>query len=130
MPIKKKAVKKVTKKVTKKKASQKKLVKKTAKRVAEKMPKADIALICADGNRCFWTTDGEVIANLTELRDSFEKMADDVFKYHVTKEKNDFADWVEAVLKDQELGNQLRKSRKPSSARTVVVRRLKIYNLQ
>jgi hypothetical protein len=66
---------------------------------------------------------------MLELKDSLEGMPDDVFKYHVTKEKNDFADWVEFVLGDSELATGLRKSKKPSTARSVVVRRLKVYSL-
>ena len=56
-------------------------------------------------------------------------MADEVFKFHVNKEKNDFANWIEDILGDKDLAKAIRKSKKPKTAKTVVVRRLKIYDL-
>ena len=65
--------------------------------------------------------------NLEELKFAFGTMGDEVYLHHVTKDKNDFADWVEHVLHDYECAAALRRSRKPSSAKTVVVRHLKLY---
>lgn len=91
--------------------------------------KAKRVLVCAQGEQCFWTTDGKIVANLVELRDTLTKMGDAVFSHHVTKDKNDFADWVEFVLGDAELAVKLRGAKKATSARTVVVSRLKIYDI-
>lgn len=85
-------------------------------------------LVCANGSECFWTTDGRVLANLVELRDALSSMTDEVFGFHVNKEKNDFANWVEDILHDQELGSSLRRAKKPATAHTVIVRRLKVYS--
>lgn len=125
---------------TKKKTAPKKSAAKKAARVrvqrsvkkpkkSAKKEKQKAALVCADGAQCFWTTDGKVLSNLLELRDAFERMSDKVFTYHVTKDKNDFADWVEDVLGDRELGKALRRSRKPGAARSIVVRRLRVYEI-
>ena len=62
----------------------------------------------AVGEQCFWTTDGRVISNLIELQQALGDMADEVFVHHVTKEKNDFADWIENVLGDVELAKNFR----------------------
>jgi len=119
----KKAVKKSTKKTTKKATK-----KATGKSTTKKVSKAKVrALVCAAGEECFWTSDGQVLENLEELALAFGSMDEEVFLHHVTKEKNDFADWVEAVLADAECAAALRRSRKPRSARTVVVRYLKQY---
>lgn len=122
----KKAVKKTAKKVAKKatKKTTKKAVKKTTKKSANKNAKV---LVCANGKECFWTNDGQVLSDLRELSEALDSMAQEVFNYHVTKEKNDFADWVESVLSDAECASALRRSKKPSSARTIVVRHLKTY---
>jgi hypothetical protein len=85
------------------------------------------ALVCAQGERCFWTTDGRIISNLVELRDMLNSMAQEVFSYHVTREKNDFADWIQYVLEDADLASDFRKAKKPKTARILVVRRLKAY---
>lgn len=112
---------------TKKKAAPKKVTKVTRESKKKSQKTEKMALICAHNDECFWTTDGKVLANLVELRDTLDSMAEEVFTYHVNKEKNDFADWVESVLQDAELAAALRKAKKASTAKTVVVRRLKIY---
>lgn len=86
------------------------------------------ALVCANGEQCFWTTDGKIISNIVELSDALETMTGDVFTHHVTKEKNDFANWIESVLNDRELAKNLRTAKKPNTARAIIVRRLKVYN--
>lgn len=118
----KKTATKATKKTVKKTA------KKSAKKTTMKGQPTVRALVCASGEECFWTTDGQVLENLDELALAFGSMEDEVFLHHVTKEKNDFADWVEQVLEDTLCAADLRKVRKPKSARTVVVRHLKTYN--
>ena len=115
----KKAVKKPKKVPVKKKAAPKKSVSKKQVR----------ALVCAPGEKCFWTTDGKVLEDLNQLQIAFGSMGDEVFLHHVTKEKNDFADWVEHVLEDASCAIDLRRSKKPASARTVVIRHLRSYNL-
>ena len=87
------------------------------------------ALVCANGEECFWTTDGSIITNLIELRDLFAHIAEDVYLYHVKKDKNDFAEWVEHVLADGELATELRKAKKSGTAHTIVSSRLKVYEI-
>lgn len=111
--------KKVAKKATK---SAKK-----ATKGSNKKTKKD--LVHAPAEQCFWVTDGRVLSNLAELRDALDAMADDIFSYHVSKEKNDFADWVEHVLDDSELATKMRKAKKPKTAHKVVVTRLRVYSL-
>lgn len=101
---------------------------KTAKTVVKKAStKGKRELTQAPCEQCFWVTDGRVLSNLTDLRDALASMTDDVFMYHVTKERNDFANWIEYVLQDAELASSFRKSKKPNTARDVVVSRLRIY---
>ncbi len=117
-----------TKKVATKAAP--KVAKAPAKKVAKKATsKTKATLVCAPGEQCFWTTDGRVLANLVELRDALASMTDDVFAYHVSKERNDFADWIEQVLEDRELAAAFRKSKKLNTAHDVVVTRLRIYSI-
>lgn len=117
----KKAVKKATKKTTKK------AVKKTASKV-NSSKKIVRALVCAEGEACFWTTDGRVLENLEQLRTAFGSMDDEVFLHHVNKEKNDFADWVETVLEDAECAAALRRAKKPQTAEAAIVRCLRAYS--
>ncbi len=83
----------------------------------------------AEGAQCFWVNDGKILADLVEFSTALGKMAQDTYSYHVDTTRNDFADWVEFVLGDTELATLLRGVKKPSQAKTIVVRRLKIYSL-
>ncbi len=127
----KKKVKKVSKKSPKKVATKRRVkTKKVAKKsVAKKRTKktSKKVMVCVNGEQCFWTTDGTVISSLVELGESLENMTNEVFSYHVTKEKNDFADWVQYVIGDDSLASSLRKSRKPLTSHTVIIKRLKVY---
>ena len=117
-----------TKKVATKAA--RKVTKAPAKKVAKKATaKAKPTLVCAPGEQCFWTTDGRIIANLVDLQEAFASTTDDVFAYHVSKERNDFADWIEQVLEDAELAAAFRKSKKLNTAHDIVVTRLRIYSI-
>lgn len=134
MPTKKSTTKKstATKTSTTKKPSSKtknaptstKVVKPSSKKKAEKK-----SLTNAQPQKAFWVHNGPVLKNLVELADALQTMDEVIFTHHVTKEKNDFADWVETVLKDVECATAIRRSKKPSSARTIVVRHLKLYSL-
>lgn len=107
-----------------------KVKKSVAKRTSKKSTEGEKrVLVCAKKDECFWTTDGKIIANLVELRDALATMADDVFRYHVTRDRNDFAAWIEHVLQDPELASSIQSAKKPATARTLVVRRLKVYSV-
>lgn len=111
--------KKVGAKTSTKKVAPRKHAGKNAKRV----------LARAEGPQCFWVNDGQILADLVEFRNALEAMSSETFSYHVKDTRNDFADWIEYVLGDTELAGLLRGVKKPKQARTVVVRRLKIYGV-
>ena len=54
---------------------------------------------------------GTSIKNLQELAEALEIMDNDAFKHHVTKEKNDFSNWVKDIIEDVELSNDLLKAK-------------------
>ncbi len=115
----------ITKKATpvSKKAVTKKVVTKKASGKQAKL------LVCAPDDKCFWTTDGKILKNLDELQMAFGTMGEEVFLHHVNQEKNDFADWVEQVLEDRACASALRKSKEPATAKAVVVKHLRTYNV-
>ena len=55
----------------------------------------------------FKLKDGGELNNLGGLLQSLNDMDDDTFFHHVTTNKNDFANWVKNVLKDEELAEEL-----------------------
>jgi hypothetical protein len=57
----------------------------------------------------FWTCNGVVLHNLSELKNYLEGCSDYDFRYHVNEDhyKNDFATWVREVIKDATLARDL-----------------------
>lgn len=147
-PAKKPVAKKVTKKVTKK-ATAKKTPKKVAKKVTKKATKAATkksapkktttkttakkspkkSLVLAPNEKSFWVTNGEVLNSLLALRDALDEMEREVYSYHVSKEHNDFSNWVDTVLCDAQCAKDLKKATTPTKAKTVVVKHLKVYSV-
>jgi len=126
-PVKKLVSKKAgVKKMAVKKVTLKKGVKKTTARSKNKKMKS-AGLICATDEHCFWTTDGRVLKSLADLVFAFGSMEETVFIYHANETKNDFADWVEYVLKDAACAEDLRKTKSPKRALNVTKKYLKSY---
>lgn len=117
----KKVAKKAPAKTAKKVAAKKAPAKKTA-------PKGKV-LVCAKGPDCFWVNGGPILKDLVELESALKDMSDKMFTYHVRKHGNDFADWVEAILKDVDTAAALRKAKKPNTAHKIVVKQLKLYSV-
>lgn len=125
----------VTKKSVAKKAPAKKVVaKKVTKKVVKKVPAKNATkastkkpLVVAPNEKSFWVTNGAVLNSLIALRDALDEMEREVYSYHVSKEHNDFAAWVDAVLCDEKCAKDLAKAADPVKAKTVVVKHLKVY---
>jgi len=128
-----KKAKKTSRKTTKKKhhpkkTTERKQIKKTARKKADMRQRKSPVLVCAYGTECFWVKDGPILKDLIELRDALNEMDHETFKHHVNEDRNDFADWVHLVLSDRSCANELRKVAKPSTARRVLIRRLRYYH--
>lgn len=123
--------KKVT--ATAKKATVKKVVKKAAakKTNATSKPKTGSkkVLLIANNQQSFWVNNGQILNSLLALETALGVMPKDTYSYHVAKDRNDFAQWVEYVLVDAACANDLRKAKTQSAAKTVVVKHLKNYQL-
>jgi hypothetical protein len=117
---------------TPKKAVAKKVVKKTdIKKPTKKVASASSAksLVYAEDKLSFWVADGQILNSLVALQTAFGHMTKPTFAHHVSKDKNDFADWVQAVLGDPVCADDLRKVKTLASAKTTVTKHLKKYAL-
>ncbi len=56
-----------------------------------------------------WLSDGRIIKNLPELANAMKNMKKNVFNAHVSRNKNDFSDWIKDIIKDQELAARVKK---------------------
>jgi hypothetical protein len=123
--------------ITAKKAVAKKVVKKVvakkvvpvAKKPAAKKTTTVKALVFADNDHSFWTVDGQIFNSLMALHDALAKMDKTVYMHHVTKDRHDFAQWVESVLCDLECAADLRKAKTPTTAKVAIAKHLKTYHV-
>lgn len=117
------AVKKVAAKKVAKTAAKKAAVTKKAQKTVAKP-----ALVYAADAHSFWVHDGQILNSLKALHEALLTMEKAVYGHHVTKEKHDFADWVESVLKDDACASALRKAKTAPSAASVVAKHLRAYS--
>lgn len=55
----------------------------------------------------FWLCTNEQLRSLDELSISLKKANDEVFRYHVNRDKNDFEAWIRETIKDKELAREI-----------------------
>jgi len=66
--------------------------------------------------QCFWVNNGPVLRNLADLANNLPQMNDGTYKHHANKEKNDFSKWVNDIIGDKKLANELLSSKNKESA--------------
>jgi len=59
----------------------------------------------------FYLYNGVIIKNLHEMIEALEIMEEDTFRHHVNDKKNDFAEWINNVVKDKGLAEKVYKSK-------------------
>lgn len=111
--------------------AKKPVVKKTVVKVAAKKPvsKAVPSLVYANDSQSFWVSDGQILNSLVALEAALTSMDKEVFSHHVSKDKNDFAGWVDAVLKDGECAKSLKGVKTAKTAALAVKKCLKKYQV-
>jgi hypothetical protein len=117
------------KKVAPKKVAKKAVVKKSTAVTKKSKAQTKKELVYADSAHSFWLHDGQILNSLKALESALGAMETEVFGHHVQAGKHDFADWVDSVLCDGTCAADLRKTKTPKAAQTVVVKHLKVYNI-
>ena len=74
--------------------------------------------------QCFWVNNGNVLKNIEELANALATISDETYGYHVNGERNDFSKWVNDILGDKKLANELLSSKNRQSASKKVKDRL------
>jgi len=71
----------------------------------------------------FWCFDGLIFRNMRDLMVGLASMSGDTFSYHLNHAKNDFSKWVNDVIEDEKLAQDLKNSTtQREAARTVNAR--------
>lgn len=58
-------------------------------------------------NVSFWLCTNEQLARLDDLGRALKRVSDEVFRYHVNRDKNDFEVWIRDVINDRELAREI-----------------------
>lgn len=74
--------------------------------------------------QCFWVNNGPILKSMEELASMLPEINDEAFHHHVNNEKNDFSNWVNDVIGDKKLANDLLSSKSKESALKKVRSRL------
>lgn len=121
----KKSSKKNNKKVTK--SAVKKRAVKTTKKAKKKSTIISVTKQLfgeAPEHQYFILKDGSHLRSVQELAEALEHMNEDIFKHHVDDERNDFANWVEDVFNNKDLGQELREAHNQIEARIKLLQKL------
>ncbi len=65
--------------------------------------------------KCFWVNNGPILKNLDEFANCLPQMNDECFQHHVNNDKNDFSNWINEVVGDKKLANDLLSSKTKNS---------------
>lgn len=55
----------------------------------------------------FWLCTNENLRGLADVYEALQRATDDVFRYHVNRDKNDFEVWIRDVVKDKDLAREI-----------------------
>ncbi len=58
-------------------------------------------------NLSFWLCTNDNLRSLADISEALQKANDDVFRYHVNRDKNDFEVWIREVVKDRDLAREI-----------------------
>lgn len=70
----------------------------------------------------FYFKHGPVASSLKELLDHLKQIDDDVFSHHVTKQNNDFSNWIKHVLNDDLLAKDIASAPKHQAIALIAAR--------
>ena len=68
----------------------------------------------------FYFKDGTEVSNVKELYTTLNEVGEEEFGYHVSSEKNDFADWIEHSLGKKKLAKKVRKKQSIDGLKNVL----------
>lgn len=99
-------------------AKKRKTTSKTKSRSELKKPKT------AKPENYFILVTGVPLKNLKELALACETMNDWVFNHHVNDSRNDFSSWIQHVLNEEELAEEIKLAHNPRDLEVIILRYL------
>jgi hypothetical protein len=87
-------------------------------------------LLFAADEKQFFMRDGSALRSIADLESALRRMSDADYEHHVSMGHNDFAQWVDQVLRDEECAILLRTAASRKSAHSIVQNHLDKYDLE
>ena len=75
-------------------------------------------------DKVFWLHGGKTIKNVLELAKELKQMNNETFAHYVNNEKNDFANWIQHCIKDEQLATLLKTTKSKERMEAIVERRI------
>ncbi len=75
-------------------------------------------------DKVFWLHGGKTIKNILELARELKQMDNATFTHYVNNEKNDFANWIQHCIKDEQLAALLKTTRNKEKMAAIIERRI------
>lgn len=72
----------------------------------------------------FYTLDGKALKNIQELFQELIVMSNEVFNHHVLEKNNDFSNWVREIVMDEEIVDEMLKSKDKAQMIKVIKKRI------
>ena len=72
----------------------------------------------------FRVANGTILKNIKELDMAIENMGEETFKCHVSDVRNDFANWIRDIIKDEKLANELLQTKDKNRTQLLILRRI------
>lgn len=106
-----------------KSVAKRKIVKRIRRKIKGPYPKKFLRNVSPEYS--LWIINGVIVKSLRELLKELKKMNDDVFRYHVNKERNDFYKWVKEVIGDIPLSRDVKKARNKHKVIKLITKSIK-----
>ena len=80
-------------------------------------PKPEMSV---SADKAFFVINGKALHSIKELEDALAGMPPEIFYYHVTNEKNDFANWIRDIFDEKKLAHEMRRATTPEEMRDII----------
>ena len=97
------------------------------RKTLSKKREVKIPITRIESEKAFWVNFGPIIHSLEELLIALRSMDDKTFRHHVTKNRNDFASWVNDVLREGGLAKKLQACDSKTCCTTTVGRHIRVH---
>jgi len=76
----------------------------------------------------FWLCTNKKLFSLKELAVALKDINDDVFRYHVNRDKNDFENWIRDIIQDKELAREISRIKTKETLNRKILERVEMLS--